>query len=82
MDGAIGVDGEEEIGMENGVIERGGSAVGVGVCGPGRLRQNFETEDEGSGREDALEESATGDIFDCAHAVSLAADLMAARMRW
>src|ERR1700752_1711528 len=66
VDRSVGVNADENTGMERGRAHRGGGASG---SGPERLRENPGAEDEGPGREHALKKTAAADIFDGDHAV-------------
>src|ERR1700722_920527 len=89
VDHAIGMNADENAGMERGRVNRSRNS---GSCGPNGLREDSRAQYERPGGEHSLKKTAAADILDDNplhgglfrgdHAVSFAASLMAERIRW
>ena len=80
IDGSIGIDSHKHAGVQGGAVGMGASRC---LSRPQEIRNQADTQDQGSGGNYALQKTAPAHVQDVvAHAFSPAAALMAARIRW
>src|SRR5882724_6690084 len=75
----VGIDPDKHIGMQRGEI---GLRILWQALGPQKFRVEACAEYERSSGDEPLQESTSADVLDLNHALSSAAALIAARMRW